>query len=276
MATTFAQHPQPLQSPTYIHSQPQYGNSTTPPSNNVSPSNRAAYMHAKQVRQPKQPLYIPAVLRPTELPGSRQASLTPPRSAHSSMDMSRDGFKFTTGPASLASPPLSPDEDDSRSYGPWGPGSISRVVSDEWNENNMGAVTGAPTRNHWKPDNSASLCKSSTCARPFSILNRRHHCRRCGDIFCASHSPHAIPLDQEARFHSEGTLQRACDNCWTDYRAWRAARPSRNNSVTSRDSNDTVFTQPVGVPSQNKGSEEHQPVGSVAQSVGGNWNWSTF
>ncbi|KAH0001585.1 hypothetical protein KCU78_g14802, partial [Aureobasidium melanogenum] len=114
------------------------------------------------------------------------------------------------------------------------------------------------------------------CTRPFSMLNRRHHCRRCGDIFCSSHSPHAIPLDQEARFHPEGTLQRACDNCWTDYRAWRAARPSRNNSVGSRDSNETVFTQPVGVPSSNKSSEEQQPVGSVAQSVGGNWNWSTF
>jgi hypothetical protein len=111
---------------------------------------------------------------------------------------------------------------------------------------------------------------------PFSILNRRHHCRRCGDIFCSSHSPHAIPLDQEARFHSEGTLQRACDNCWTDYRGWRAARPSRTNSVTSRDSNETMFTQPVGVPTQNKASEDQQPIGSVAQSVGGNWNWSTF
>jgi hypothetical protein len=273
MATTFAQHPQP--SPIYIYSsQPQYGDSTTPPSNNVSPSNRSAYMHAKQVRQPKQALYIPAVLRPTELPGSRQTSLTPPRSAHSSMDMSRDSFKFVA-PASLASPPMSPDEDDSRSFGPWGESSISRVVSDEWNETKT-AVTGAPTRNHWKPDHSAAQCKSSTCTRPFSILNRRHHCRRCGDIFCSSHSPHAIPLDQEARFHPEGTLQRACDNCWTDYRGWRAARPSRTNSVTSRDSNETMFTQPVGVPTQNKTSEDQQPLGSVAQSVGGNWNWSTF
>lgn len=273
---TFAQQPQPLHSPTNIYaSQPQYGNSTTPPSNNVSPSNRSAHLHAKQVRQPKQPLYIPAVLRPTELPGSRQASLTPPRSANSSMDMSGDSFKFNAA-ASLASPPISPDEDDSRSYGPWGPGSISRVVSDEWRDSSACSVTGAPTRNHWKPDSSASLCTSPTCARPFSLLTRRHHCRRCGNIFCSSHSPHAIPLDQEARFHSEGTLQRACDDCWTDYRAWRAARPSRNNSVTSRDSNETTLTQPVGVPSQTKGAEEQQPVGSVAQSVGGNWNWSTF
>jgi hypothetical protein len=272
MATTF------MQSPTPIHSQPYYTNSTTPPSNNVSPSNRSAYMHAKQVRQPKQPLYIPAVLRPTELPGSRQASMTPPRSAHSSMDMSRDMVKFTnnTGPASLASPPLSPDEDEFRSYGPWGPASITTVVSDEWNETNVGAVTGTPTRNHWKPDHSAALCASSACARSFSLINRRHHCRRCGNIFCASHSPHAIPLDQEARFHSQGTLQRSCDDCWTDYRTWRAARPSRNNSVNSRDSSEPALTQPVGVPSQNKTSDEHVPVGSVAQSVGGNWNWSTF
>ncbi|GAB7349694.1 hypothetical protein MBLNU459_g0438t1 [Dothideomycetes sp. NU459] len=234
MATSFAQAPQPLHSPTYIYQQqqqqPYYNHNSarsTPPSNNVSPTNHHSHLHARQMRQPKQPLYIPAVLRPTELPCSRQTSLTPPRSAHSSLDSTRDPAKF----AGVSSLPVSPASEDDRAFAPWGQGSISRVVTDEWNDEPLGSVTGAPTRNHWK----------------------------------------------EARFHPQGTFQRSCDLCYSDYRTWRKTRNSRNNSVTSKGSEETATAQPVGVPGQNgNGDAAQQPVGSIAQSVGGAWNWSTF
>eukprot|EP01062_Namystynia_karyoxenos_P063950 TRINITY_DN567_c0_g3_i1.p1 TRINITY_DN567_c0_g3~~TRINITY_DN567_c0_g3_i1.p1 ORF type:complete len:2175 (+),score=474.88 TRINITY_DN567_c0_g3_i1:78-6527(+) len=35
----------------------------------------------------------------------------------------------------------------------------------------------------WAPDAAAKACAS--CSRPFTTLRRRHHCRACGDIFCA-------------------------------------------------------------------------------------------
>lgn len=150
MATSFAQAPHALHSPTPIYQhQPHYSYhsaQSTPPSNNVSPTSHHSHLHARQMRQPKQPLYIPAVLRPTELPCSRQTSLTPPRSAHSSMDINREQVRF----AGIASLPISPASDDERAFAPWGTGSISRVVTDEWNDEPLGSVTGAPTRNHWK------------------------------------------------------------------------------------------------------------------------------
>jgi len=34
----------------------------------------------------------------------------------------------------------------------------------------------------WKPDSSSRECLS--CHRPFTFFNRRHHCRKCGDLIC--------------------------------------------------------------------------------------------
>lgn len=146
MATTaFAPQPQNIYSPPH-YGQPTYQQNSTPPSNNVSPTSQTSYLHARQMRQPKQPLYIPAVYRPTEVSASRQ-SLTPPRSANNSVDSnSAVPIKFTLP----NSPPISPDEENEASFAPWGQASISRVVTDEWNDEALGAVTGAPTRNHWK------------------------------------------------------------------------------------------------------------------------------
>lgn len=151
MATTFAQPPQNIiYSPPHNYGQTTYQQHSTPPSNNVSPTNNPTYFHARQVRQPKQPLYIPAAYRPTEV-SSRQSSLTPPRSAHNSMDSTNSAaIKFVMP----NSPPLSPEEDPERAYAPWGQATISRVVTDEWNEDALGSVTGAPTRNHWKVSHS--------------------------------------------------------------------------------------------------------------------------
>jgi hypothetical protein len=128
----------------------------------------------------------------------------------------------------------------------------------------------------FKPDSASLSCDSPTCDKKFSFFERRHHCRRCGNIFCAEHSPHAIPLDQHARFHPQGTRNRACDSCFNDYRTWEVARISRSNSSTSRDG-EQPRTPTVGVPGKNAlGREGGGLVGSLAQSIPRDWNWSTF
>jgi hypothetical protein len=93
----------------------------------------------------------------------------------------------------------------------------------------------------FQPDTAAVTCQSPkhspTTSAQFTFFRRRHHCRRCGDIFCSAHAPHAVPLDQHARFHPEGSPHRACDACWADFCAWATARASRSNSGDSSDSN---------------------------------------
>lgn len=129
-----------------------------------------------------------------------------------------------------------------------------------------------------QPDNAASICDSPTCTRSFSYFHRRHHCRRCGNIFCDQHSLYAIPLDQDANYHPYGTRSRACEHCFLEYKGWEITRLSRSNSESSEDHPKTpnlscgtntrfgsVFAQKMGVGAEN-----------IGQSVPRDWNWSTF
>lgn len=153
MATSFAHQPTVQSSPTpYYYNQPAYSQghftppvSGTPPSTNISPTN--SHVHVRHLRQPRQCAYVPAVLRPTQMPvPKRNRPLTPPRSANNSMDSKSSDGGFTIGTVSL---PTSPADDGSSFFGPVD--GVSRVVSDEWNdETALGAVSGQPTRNHWK------------------------------------------------------------------------------------------------------------------------------
>ena len=112
---------------------------------NVSPTSprnpsQLSYLplHTRQLRPPKSPLYVPAVLRPTERP-VRQSPLTPPRSVHGSLD-SLDGAE--------AGRPLSRRSTGDSMMKKAG---IGRLVEGGWTgESGVGAVTGVPTREHWK------------------------------------------------------------------------------------------------------------------------------
>uniref|UniRef100_A0A182PQ67 FYVE-type domain-containing protein n=1 Tax=Anopheles epiroticus TaxID=199890 RepID=A0A182PQ67_9DIPT len=65
-----------------------------------------------------------------------------------------------------------------------------------------------PTRDRWVKDEDALHCMC--CRRTFSMLNRRHHCRRCGRVVCHSCSKRKIRLPN---FY-ENVAVRVCDNCW--------------------------------------------------------------
>ncbi|VDN99907.1 unnamed protein product [Rodentolepis nana] len=44
----------------------------------------------------------------------------------------------------------------------------------------------------WAADTSSSVCVS--CGAKFTVLRRRHHCRICGRLLCATCTPHRAPL----------------------------------------------------------------------------------
>lgn len=118
----------------------------------------------RQLRPPKSPLYIPAVLRPTERPSrystisedpssNATSPLTPPQSYGNSFDGIEAGILNFTGPDGI---PRRFVGDDLIRCG------VTRVVTDEWNEDLMEDVTGAPTQNHWKVRRIVSIPASCT------------------------------------------------------------------------------------------------------------------
>ncbi|ABN67754.2 vacuolar protein sorting-associated protein hydrophilic protein [Scheffersomyces stipitis CBS 6054] len=71
----------------------------------------------------------------------------------------------------------------------------------------------------WVDDDKCMICYDK-----FSMINRKHHCRACGGVFCQTHSSNFIPLV------SLGISKpvRACDNCLAKQKSKN--KPSQHNS----------------------------------------------
>jgi len=146
-------------------------------------------------------------------------------------------------------------------------------------------VTGPPSKNHWKPDSEVSSC--ADCSRPFTLINRRHHCRRCGDIFCGRCTNFTARLDQDCRFNPKGIESRICRKC-NDERQNKTKtivnnstpsryRPKRNNTTPG------ILREPNNYYNQNSENisiNKPAPVPDLApatlMSVPNDWTWSTF
>nr|XP_026498796.1 lateral signaling target protein 2 homolog isoform X2 [Vanessa tameamea] len=60
----------------------------------------------------------------------------------------------------------------------------------------------------WVPDIAAPACMR--CLAHFTAFRRRHHCRNCGKVFCASCSSNSIPLPR----YGQMKPVRVCDECF--------------------------------------------------------------
>lgn len=129
----------------------------------------------RQLRPPKCPMYVPAVLRPTRHNLKRESSgaasdtttkssilpITPPRSAGSSFEDAASFHKFGI------------DAVSTRKMGDFGPmPGVTRIITDEWAEEKMEDVTGYPTRDHWK-----------VRCRCFAMRHVSRACSFCGRLF---------------------------------------------------------------------------------------------
>ncbi|GAA5890302.1 hypothetical protein JCM8208_002772 [Rhodotorula glutinis] len=83
-----------------------------------------------------------------------------------------------------------------------------------------------PIRPRWEPDEATSECRR--CSKRFGLLTRKHHCRRCGLVVCASCSQHLDALDpymvalepgdfmeDEHLFSATPRRYRTCSDCHT-------------------------------------------------------------
>ncbi|KPI99924.1 RUN and FYVE domain-containing protein 2 [Papilio xuthus] len=63
---------------------------------------------------------------------------------------------------------------------------------------------------NWTSDKDAVAC--AACAKEFNITRRKHHCRRCGHIFCAACSDKTVALPGNTK------PVRVCDTCFNEVR----------------------------------------------------------
>eukprot|EP00041_Stephanoeca_diplocostata_P021938 m.519463 g.519463 ORF g.519463 m.519463 type:complete len:632 (+) comp21945_c0_seq10:161-2056(+) len=58
----------------------------------------------------------------------------------------------------------------------------------------------------WQTDDKVERC---TCGKAFSFTERKHHCRKCGQIYCASCTARKVPMA------ASNTPERICTPCFT-------------------------------------------------------------
>lgn len=84
-----------------------------------------------------------------------------------------------------------------------------------------------------------------------------------------------VPLDQDARFHPEGSASRACDQCFKAYHRWEETRAARiQQKLDERES--LSDSGEVEHDEQTPETAQRQPEFTIATSVPRGWNWSTF
>ncbi|KAK4192127.1 vacuolar segregation protein pep7 [Podospora australis] len=281
----FYPHQQPLraqqQQPAQFHTTP----ITTPyPSNTnaqsdaqISPlstsGNTSPTSPKNQLKRGIRPLYVPAALRPTEFPSKEPPQTPKPQDEDETKD---EPLHHSSSFMSLGG--LSVLGLSRRSTGD------SKCTEGNWNLDLFPNPTGLPTRKHWKPDQDSAICDHATCKKSFNYFQRRHHCRRCGNIFCNEHSNFVVPLDQDANYNPRGVPSRACSHCFKQFKAWRSRTNSQSSSQDSFDSGNNVPDTPVtptgtspvfsAIPGRLMPGQPHTP--EVAHSVPRDWHWSTF
>ncbi|WPK23464.1 hypothetical protein PUMCH_000705 [Australozyma saopauloensis] len=158
-------------------------------------------------------------------------------------------------------------------------------------------VNAPPTRHHWLKDESVAECGILSCKKKFNFFERRHHCRKCGGIFCKEHTLHYLYINHLAQFTTggRGTLSRVCARCIAEYREFakreygthdgqeRLGDPRQNASAQNL-SNSSSQNEPGAyratalehrqdsfVTSPDENSKD-----TVVGSVPANWSWSSF
>ncbi|KAI3716390.1 hypothetical protein L6452_23707 [Arctium lappa] len=100
------------------------------------------------------------------------------------------------------------------------------------------------SRDFWMPDQSCRVCYE--CDSPFTLLNRRHHCRLCGRVFCAKCTHNWIPARSSTSniIREDSEKIRACNYC---FKQWQQGGLAASVDHGIQDSSLDLSTSPSAV-----------------------------
>lgn len=202
------------------------------PNSHHKNANARSTRQLQQIKGLRTPMYIPAVLRMTQ----NGCYEYPNRSSSNSPDMvstplttqspenNYEAHLQAFGQKSVNSSTASiKSTDSSRSIDSTSSpkfASLNRFLSAGKLGRSFDYVSNAPpTRKHWVKDEAVTTCGIPSCNKTFNFFERRHHCRKCGGIFCKEHTSHSLYINRMAQFTTggRGTLSKVCDNCIMEY-----------------------------------------------------------
>lgn len=141
-------------------------------------------------------------------------------------------------------------------------------------------TSSTPTTAHWIRNSERINCFS--CSNPFTLLSRRHHCRKCGEIFCMPclSVEYGVMLNSGAQFDlSKGTVQpKCCSSCGEGWQRYlREKGILGNQTLRSTNQRTKIGHGKVGVRLQDQ--EEIDPLDTSKELrtvVPADWTWSSF
>lgn len=93
----------------------------------------------------------------------------------------------------------------------------------------------------WRPDESSDLC--FCCRQQFSMWNRRHHCRACGELVCAPCSPY---LDRLPEYGYESPV-RVCKDCKSSHHLYASSPETCSSDSEAGEVDEALVTRAVDV-----------------------------
>lgn len=251
-------------------------------------SQSSSTRHLQQIKGLRSPMYIPAVLRMTinddeALMGAESPNQTA-FPEHNSL-LGHDSYTHAAStlvldrPASRAGSLRSFDSNvsaesnsSSKFSPPVRPQSITGPFTIDRKKYEYILKT-APTRKHWLKDEAILKCQITHCPKVFNFFERRHHCRKCGGIYCKEHTLHYLYINHLAQFTTggRGTLSKVCDNCIEEYNVFMRHEFGVDMALPTSEYKKEP-ARPVAFLGARMPDRNEQVVGSVPA----NWSWSSF
>ncbi|PIN21252.1 Phosphatidylinositol-4-phosphate 5-kinase [Handroanthus impetiginosus] len=124
------------------------------------------------------------------------------------------------------------------------------------------------SRDFWMPDQSCRVCYE--CDSQFTLLNRRHHCRLCGRIFCVKCTSNWIPIPStEPRTAlEEWDKIRVCNYCFKQWQQGLTAPVENAIQVVHLDLSSTSATSFISTKSSGTCDSSNVTFVSLSQSAG--------